>query len=537
MALASAQIQRYPTPDEVLQTLLAAVAFAYERVGLDVNVAEGSELFFRYRALSQFVSVAITNGRLGLRDIDPRNATGQALIDWAAVFGVFPRPASAAIGPVAVETVQLSGGATPTFDSGVLPLGRRCTSPTGIEYEVTADTFVTNGSAVEIRAIDAGTAGNADENTPFQWNDASLSFLKADCIVGVGGIVDGEEADDEEDLRRNLIRRLANPAGGGNPAQVQQVALNSSAAIRDAFTYPAVQGPASEDVVLVSDSGDRTIGQATIDDAAAALLGEMPGSIKYNVGTVNPQGVDVIIDIAAPLPKAQGGDDGGFRDAVPWPSNNEPTIRGLITDKFVSPPSIETNSTSADPPKPGDRFGIWDPAFVNQGEDEQGNDIAGKLGIMREFTIQSVTGVSGAYIIQLDVADSTAIDFVTVNESYCSVGMEKLVTYARQFMIAMYGLGPGEKTDNPDTLPFGRRNPGPGIQLPIALTSLLLNAIAAADNGADALTNPEVLDLQYAARLAATTTTTLTTPSLPSSVASPPRILTLANLAFRRLVL
>ena len=529
MALPTSKIQRYPTPDEVLQTLLSAVAFAYNKAGLDVNVSVGSELYFRYRALAQFVSVAVANGKLGLRDIDPREVTGDALVRWAGAFGVFKRDAEPSTGAVIVETVLLSGGLTPTYATGTIPSLFRCTGPGGVEYEVIAATLVTNGSSVDVRAVEEGAGGDAVEGTVLGWNDATLSFLKPDCTVAPGGIVDGIDADDEEDLRRNLLRRLANPAGGGNPAQVQQTALNSSAAIQDVFTHPAVLGAASDSVTLVSGSGDRTVGAATIARAAAALASEMPGSIRYTVETVNPQGVDIIVDIATPLPESQGGEGGGFTGIAPWPSDAESGIKALVTAKATSPVSVTVNSTSADPPKPGDRFGLWDNTYVNSGEDDNGNDLTGKLGIMREFTIQSMSGSSGAYTLLLDTSDSSALDFVTANESYCSVSMVNLIAYARAFMLAMYGLGPGEKTDNQDILPFGRRNPGPGIDSPIALTTLMLRNIAEG--------NSEVLDMAYAARYAAGTTTALTSPSLPSSTAAPSRILTLNDLSFRRLTL
>lgn len=535
MPIASALIRSYPTPEEVLQTLLTAVAYAYKTAGIDINVAEGSEPYFRYRALASFVSVAISNGRLGLRDINPLDATGDALTRWAGVFGVSLRPATQAIGLAAVETILLSGGLTPTYASGSIPTEWRCTSPGGIEFKTTGNPLVTNGTPVELVAVDAGAAGNLAAGTVLGWNDASLSFLKPECIVMTGGISDGEDEDDEEDLRRNLLRRLGNPAGGGNPAQVQQTALNSSAAIDDVVTYPAIRGAASDDVVIYSTTGDRTLQEATIITASSAVTAKMPGSIKYQANTVNPQEVDAIINIAAPLPQAAGGQGGGFRDQTPWPSDAETgDPKALITASGTDGNGnvvLTVDSTSADPPKAGDRFGIWDPTFVNSGTDAAGNDLAGKLGKMQEFTIQSVGGSSGAYEMTLDVTDSTAVDFVVLSESRCSVGAEKLPTYGKLFMLSVYELGPGEKTDNPDILPFGKRNPGPGIGSPVGLTSLLLRGIANTDD------NPEILDVTYAARFAAGTATVLTTPSLPSSTAAPPRILTLKNLSFRRLVL
>lgn len=530
MPIASAQIESYPTPDEVRNGLLTAVAYSYRSVGIAVNVAEGSELWFRFGALAQFVSVAIANGRVRLKALNPLEAEGDDLVAWADVFGVVLRPAVAAIGYVRVETIRLGAG----YATGSIPSGWRAIGPTGIEYETVAAAVVTHGSLVEVRAVSTGTIGNTGANTVLAWEDASLSFLKPDVVVAAGGIADGSAGDTLEDLRRNLLRRLRDPAGGGNPAQVQQTALNASAAIGAVYTYPGAQGPASDEVALVSDVGDRTVTTNTIALAAVKLTGEMPGSIRYNVTTVNPEPADVVINIAAPLPQAAGGAGGGFRDALPWPSSAESGVKGLITAKSsggfgVNGPNITVDSTSADPPKVGDRFGVWDPTFVNSGKDADGVDLTGLYGKMQEFTIQAVSGSSGAYVLKLDVTSSSAIDFIVAGESRVSVACEKLVTYGKAFMLAMYALGPGEKTDNEDILPFGVRNPDAGVAgEPIGLSNLLLRRISD--------TNKEVSDLDFAARYAADTTTTLTSPSLPASTASPPRILTLKNLAFRRLV-
>jgi hypothetical protein len=150
---------------------------------------------------------------------------------------------------------------------------------------------------------------------------------------------------------------------------------------------------------------------------------------------------------------------------------------------------------------------------------------------MHEFTIQTVGGVSGAYVITID-ASSDSVAFITTG-MVCSAGAVNLKAYAEAFRDAMRTLGPGEKTDDVDILPRAARTPGPDVEYPTDITRVLLGEMR---GGYD-----EIQEYDYAAAYDNGTGDAGTglfterfSPSVPATTADPPNLLTLANLSFRR---
>ena len=511
MALPKVGNVAYPSPDEVLNQLLADIRYQYARIGVNVNVSRGSELYIRCKALANRVSVAIANNEVSLAKISPLSATGDTLTELAGVYGVSRRPAASASGNV---TVTVVGGGTVT-----IPASFVCTSPDGIQYQTTVSSTVSDGQTVSVSAISAGENTDQTATTILTWDSASIGNLGQNCIVAAGGIDGGADADDDNTLRRRLLERLSYPAEGGNWAQVKQLAETASASVESAFVYTAVRGPGSYDVALTKAGTDRQLSLANVNSVAAGILAEMPGSADLNCTAVDPEYVDAVIDIRLPLPVNAGGVGGGWRDSSPWPSVAEtPGVYAKVTSiaDLLSASRITVDSTSADPPKAGDRFGIWNPNGGPNGDGE-----------MAEFAILSVGGVSGAYVITIDTSQSDAISFITTG-MYCSSGAFNLKAYGAAFLAAVQQLGPGEKTSNTDILPRGARKPTPDTGYPTTLSSLTLSAVTNSYS--------EVMSMSFAARLATGTSTPLSSPSLPTTTADAPKILVLKNLSFRRLI-
>jgi uncharacterized phage protein gp47/JayE len=509
MALPTVGSASYPTPDEVLGAILAALRYSYSRAGLTVNVAKGSEPYIRAKVFADRVSIALANNEIALTNFSPLDATGDDLTELASVFGITKRPAAAAAGLV---TIGVATG------SVTIPAGFQCTSALGIQYQTTSSVTVSNGDTVAVQAVSTGSDTNLAATSIVTWDSAAIGSLLQTATVAAGGIDGGVAEDTDEVLRTRLLRRLQFPAVGGNAAQVAAWAEEATAAVQVAFVYPAVRGPSSYDVVVVSSDADRALSTANVNTIEAAILGQMPGSADLNCTTVNGQAVDIIVNTTLPLPVNAGGGGGGWRDNAPWPSTADAagtfarvtSIANLLTNR-----QITVNSTAADPPVAGKRFGIWNPTGGSAG-----------TGEMHEFTIQAVGGAPGAYVITIDSA-SDAIDFITT-WMYCSAGAVNLKTYAADFLAAMQLLGPGEKTTNTDILPRGRRTPGPDLEYPTDLTSLLLASVS---NEHD-----EILNMTYAATYDTGTVVARTSPGVPATTADPPRILTLQNLSFRRQV-
>lgn len=496
MALPTVGDAAYPTPAEVRDAILRTIALACSRRGVTANVLPGSDHYIRADAFAKRVTVAMANNRIALADYSPLTATGDALRDLCTVYGVPERPASSASGSV---TIKCSGSIT-------IPADFVATAPSGLKYRTTgASIAITTGAKVELVATSTGAATNVDPATVLTWDSAAIGALASTCTVDADGFTGGFGADTDEQLRVRLLDRLANPAGGGNVAQVRQWAEDASSAVERAFCYAGVRGAGTYDVALVAEGGDRTVPGATVTAIDAVLAAKHPGHADVNTTTVSPERVDVILSATMPTPASTGGAGNGWRDTVPWPSGAVAlgSNDGKVT--AYSAPTATVRTTTA--PVAGQRIGIW-----YAGTDE---------GQFYEYTIATVGGIAGAWTITV-----VGGFIVSPLNCYVSAGAVRLADYGATFLALVRGLGPGEKTANEDILPRGRRQPTVDVAAPSDLTTTLLASMST--------TYPEITDLSYAARVATGTTTALTSPSVPVTTADPPKILVLKHFALRK---
>lgn len=496
MALPVVGDAAYPTPAEVRDAILRTVAFACARRGVTANVLPGSDHYIRADAIAKRISVAMANNRIALADYSPLTATGDALRDLCTVYGVPERAASSASGSV---TITCTGTIT-------IPADFVATAPSGLKYKTTgASIAITTGAKVELIAVSTGAATNVDPSTVLSWDSASIGSLAPTCTVDADGFTGGFDTDTDEQLRSRLLDRLANPAGGGNVAQVRQWAEDASSAVERAFCYAGVRGAGTYDVAVTAAGGDRTVPGATVTTIEALVDAQHPGHCDVNATTVSPERVDVILSATMPTPASTGGAGNGWRDTVPWPSGAVTlgVNDGKVTGYAAPTATVRTTAT----PVAGQRIGVWDP-----GTDE---------GTFYEYTIATVGGVAGAWTITV-----VGGFMVSPLNCYVSAGATRLVDYGAAFLALVRGLGPGEKTANEDILPRGRRQPTVDVAAPSDLTTSLLAAITTA--------YPEITDLTYAARVATGTTNALTSPSIPATTADPPKILVLKHLSIRK---
>jgi len=495
----------YPTPKQALATLLSSLRYTSGRRGVAANVKEGSELYERYWAIAQRISQAIANGKVGLRNTNPVDAQGDALLEWASVFGVEGRPATSSLGFV-IATVNSPALSVP------IPQGFIATAPNGVRYEVTKDnSAVEDGDLVEVRAKDTGPNGDQDAGVVLTWDDASIGFLGQKCTVSSGGLDGGRDADNVETVRSRLLRKLSFPAVGGNWSHVVTLAEDSSTAVEFVAVYETARGPSTTDIAIVGSPDEPVLNTAVQTQVVSAVIAEMPGNVNYNLTSVFIELLDVVVNLGLPLPKNAGGEGGGWFDAEPYPSTNEaPGVFARVT-AIPSSYVLTVDSTSADPPVAGKRFAIWDP-------------VAKKIN---QHAIIGVSGISGSYNIIIDSGFTPDLSYVQVG-MYLSAGAELLESYAQTVLSFMQLLGPGEKTDNPDILQYARRKPKQSVNRQSALTSLALTELQHAHS--------EISDVSYGARYETGTVVTRTKPSVPSVVATSPRQLGLKHLSFRAVV-
>lgn len=474
----------YPTPDEIRDIILAAIAFAYATEGVVANVLPGSDHYIRATGYADQLSIPIQNNKLALAAISPLTASGDDLVTLAAVFGVAKRPAVGSSGLVIIRT---TGTVT-------IPAGYQCTAANGLKYQTVTIETEPNLGKVLIQAVGTGIATNLAAGAQVKWDASTVGGLKPVANVDIGGIDGGAEADTDETLRRRLLNRLAFPGVGGNSAQVIQLAEGASAGIEYAFVYPAARGPGSYDVAITIADGDRTASVLLQSQAAGAIVAQLPGHTSLNLTSVSKQEVDIVFEATLPYPANAGGPGGGWRDGVPWPTEitkiTSLALPAVIVDATVSPVI-------------GQNIGMWD--NVAQ--------------VMREYTITDVGGGPGAY--EIEVQGGFQGDFAA--GSFISAGAVGLTQYATAALAEFNKLGPGEKTDNPDILPRGRRTPSADVLAPPNIGSRIITGIESQFSE---------IELTYAARYVTGSTTTITGPSLPPSTSDPPRIIVLKHLAF-----
>lgn len=481
----------YPTPNECRDRVLEAIRYAYASQGLTANILPGSDHFIRAEKYAARISIAIANNEIALADSNPLTATGDALVTLAGIFGITKRAAVGAAGPVTITSTA----------SVSIPTGFQCTSPDGQTYQVIAGATLASGESINVLATTAGAASNQLAGAVMTWDSAAIGSLYPTAVVGAGGLTGGADTDTDEVLRTRLLNHLANPAVGGNASAVTGWAEESSASVEAAYCYPAARGPASYDVSVTAAGGDRTLTAAALAPVEAYILARMPGQNSLNLTSVTPNPVDVVMSARLPLPVAAGGAGGGWRDSAPWPAEI-----ALCTAYAAGVATIGT----VDPPIVGQAIGVWTPT---------GLDAAGDPGVMREYTVATVGGVSGAYTIT--VQGGFAED---PTDSYISAGAEFLVDYAATFRASVLALGPGQKTTLPELLPLAARTPAVDVVAPSDLTSKQLATLTN--------TYPEILTVNYQARYDAGTVTPRTSPPVPLATVDPPGILRLSHVAF-----
>lgn len=487
----------YPSAQDIRDGALRTMKLGLARVGINLNTLPGSDPFVRAEAWARRAVIAFANNRIRYADLSPLTATGQNLIDVAAMFGVAKRPASRSTGYV---RIVCTGTVT-------IPAGYRATAPNGETYDTITAATLTTGGVVEVRSVNTGLVTRQDATTRLTWQSAAIGTMAITCVVAAGGLDGGADEDSEDTLRRRLLDKLANPAGGGNTAQVRQLAEDSTAAIERAYVYNACRGPATTDVAVTAEGGDRTLSDATVAIAAAALQG-LPGHADINVTSVLAQPVDVLLLATLPLPQSAGGAGGGWVDGTPWPRGTPVAAAndGKVTAYAAGVATVRVTSAV---PQVGQRIGVWDPA------DQE----------MNEYTIASVGGVSGAYTITVQGLEGAAGFKVSPLACYVSAGAASLSLYAATFLAQCETFGPGEKTESDEALPRARRQPVVSSENPRDLDNRILGALQAAHTE---------LEASYGLRLDNVSGSARTAPSVPVNAISPPRILTLKNFAMWR---
>ena len=227
--------------------------------------ARGSHFDLESTALGNALAVLTANQVQRDADSDPTRATGAALEEQRVAIGLPEVLATPASGKVIVATTSVTGLTLPD-GMGLLFPGAMTAQVSGTHVGVL------DGDEVNFGMVKAGVGGNLDAGTIGRFT-APISGLAQDCAI-VENIRNGADVETDARKRRRILNRRQNPPACGNWSHLRELALNVTNAVDDAFVYPALGGPASCRVALVSPWFKGAAGQSRVASAATIALVE-----------------------------------------------------------------------------------------------------------------------------------------------------------------------------------------------------------------------------------------------------------------------
>lgn len=215
----------------------------------DINAAlPGVDALLRYSNLGILgeVLAAMTNGHYGYIDwialnSVPFTATGEFLEGWAALKGIFRKPA-----------VSASGTAVFTATAGaIVPAGTIVNRSDGVSYFATAEaTAAGGGVTVPIAAVDGGAGANAAIGTAVTLS-IGISGVAAYGALS-SAVVGGADIELDADLRSRMLAAYATPPQGGTITDYPAYALAVPGVTR-AWVAPSAMGPGTLVILFMMD--------------------------------------------------------------------------------------------------------------------------------------------------------------------------------------------------------------------------------------------------------------------------------------------
>lgn len=273
----------------------------------------------------------------------------------------------AAVGASGAVTISASVGGAQIFRGDEVVIN-------DVRYQCTATALYQDGDRVPVAGIDTGPKTNQRAGTPGKWSSPRPGCA-TNCTVAAqidgNGLTGGHDAETDDQYRTRWLMAQANPAGGGNDAQVQALAEDQEkhgVAVQKAFTFPSIFGPGSNSVaiVMVGDSlGSSRIPTASqLATVMSYLTSQLPPDGYFGARTL-PSNVDVTFRIAWDRNAA------GWIDLNPWPTyssiGTDITNRAIIVSAATNALSFTLASrdgtySGLTPPVPGKRIAFYDNA-------------------------------------------------------------------------------------------------------------------------------------------------------------------------------
>ncbi len=246
------------------------------------------------------------------RQVFPDRAEDEFLLRQAALFGLSRKAAQFASGDVVFTGI----------DGALVPVATKLLRADGAEYQTGADATIALGtaSALVVASL-AGEDQNCDVGTALSF-ESPIAGVTATATAAAGGIVNGSDEEDLEDLRTRLLERLRSPPHGGSAADYIAWAKEVPGVTR-CWVFPLELGAGTvvvrfardDDASLIPDAGEVAAVQAHIDAArpvTAALTVQAPVAVPLNYtihlqpdtsetrAAVTAELVDLLLRVAEP---------------------------------------------------------------------------------------------------------------------------------------------------------------------------------------------------------------------------------------------
>lgn len=468
------------------------------------NVTPGSDYYVEAQAIANQLVVTEANTVIKADQLMPDTATGEDLERIADIFGLAKQAAVGSVG-----NVVITASATATIS-----LGDKLVDGAGLTYEVTSGGSYDDGDTVPIQAVSTGVETNHDEDDVLRWV-STPAFCDEKALVGVGGLVNGADAEGDEELRVRLFDLLREPPVSGNAQHVIDITIDSTAAVQGAFVYPAIQGPSTVHVAAAAapteTNKSRQVATATMTGTVSPYVtGQLPEHAYVVVTTVTDTNADVAFGLVLPeAPTASPpGPGGGWINGTPWPApDNSSVFRCTVTG--VTSTTVFTVDAVAAPTVDVTQIAWLSPYDWS----------------LYTAKVIGLSGTSGAYVITLDRPFPSI-----ATGCYIWPNCQNAQTYVDSVLASFALMGPGEKSSNASALVRGYRHPRPAAGWPASLGPHLTQALTSGSG--------EIASAQFMHRTDGTTTQTgaggLVVPQVPGTVTDPPLLFVPRHIAFYR---
>lgn len=292
------------TPDGLRDLYLNILYGQYAKNGVTLNIAPGSEAYIRASAKAMMLYPMIAYALGNTAEVLPDFASAEGVMRHGGVRAVPFKQASAAKISVTVSQTGLANGTYAIPQSSLL----RWASD-GLLYrpDQSVITITSETGTITATSTSAGAINNRSAGDTLQWTTPP-STLSASTVTVNSTVTLGEDAQDIEEYRQEVILDMRERAGSGNRAHWREW-VKAYSGVAKAFSYPMYHAAAYNIETSTAEIGYGALvpGAVTIAAVGAAQgTSRAPNRlVSYEHATL-PSRIAVIEEFVTGLRNADG---------------------------------------------------------------------------------------------------------------------------------------------------------------------------------------------------------------------------------------